>query len=90
VIKPPRCQHGNESPALTFPNGLAPQEHIFGVDRVAGGQLYLVRDPLDVLKAFEAGCENVVSFLTEDITGLQLEMLATLMDERNCDHLSFF
>lgn len=80
----------DESPTLTFPNGLAPQEHIFGVDRVGAGQLYLVRDPLEVLRAFEAGCENVICFLTEDITSLQLEVLAALMDERNCDHLSFF
>lgn len=80
----------DETPTLTFPNGLTPQEHIFGVDRVGGGQLYLVRDPLDVLRAYEAGCDNVVCFLTEDITGLQLEVLAALMDERQCDHLSFF
>lgn len=80
----------DETPTLTFPNGLAPQEHIFGVDRITGGQLYLVRDPIDVLKAFEAGCGNVVCFLTEDITSLQLEVLAALMDERQCDHLSFF
>jgi DNA primase len=61
----------DESPTLTFPNGLNPQKHIFGIDRVTSGQLYLVRDPIDVLKAFEAGCENVVCFLTEEITGIQ-------------------
>ena len=44
-----------ESPNLTFPNGLDPQEHIFGVDRVTSDPLYLVRDPIEVLKAFEAG-----------------------------------
>lgn len=79
-----------ESPTLTFPNGLAPEAHIFGVDRVTSGQLYLVRDPIDVLKAYEAGYENVVCFLTEDIAGLQLECLAALMDERKCESLSFF
>jgi hypothetical protein len=79
-----------ESPTLTFPNGIAPQDHIFGADRVTGGQLTLVRDPIDVLKAFEAGCENVVCFLTEEVTAQQLEGLASLMDERKCDSLVFF
>ena len=79
-----------ESPTLTFPNGLNPQEHIFGADRVTSEPLYLVRDPVDVLKAFEAGCGNAVCFLTEDIAAIQLEALAALMDERKCDTLSFF
>jgi hypothetical protein len=80
----------DESPTLTFPNGLVPHEHIFGGDRVAAGQLYLVRDPIAVLKAYEAGCENVVCFLTEDVASIQLECLAALMDERKCESLSFF
>jgi DNA primase len=80
----------DESPTLTFPNGLVPQDHIFGIDRVTGGQLYLVRDPIEVLKAFEAGIENVVSFLTEGITAQQLEGLASLMDERLCEHVELF
>ncbi len=79
-----------ESPTLSFPNGLNPQEHIFGADRVTNEPLYLVRDPIDVLKAFEAGCGNAVCFLTEDIAAIQLEALAALMDERKCDTLSFF
>lgn len=79
-----------ESPTLIFPNGLEPEEHIFGIDRVTSGQLYLVHDPIDVLRAFEAGCANTICFLTEEITGLQLECLAALMDERKCETLSFF
>jgi hypothetical protein len=78
------------SPTLIFPNGLNPQEHIFGADRVVSGQLYLVRDPIDVLKAHEGGCGNTVCFLTEDIAAIQLEALAALMDERKCEALSFF
>lgn len=81
---------GDVSPNLIFPNGLPPHEHIFGADRVAAGQLYLVRDPIDVLKACQSGCGNVVSFLTEEISGIQLESLAALMDERKCETLSFF
>ncbi len=79
-----------ESPTLTFPNGLSPHEHIFGADRVTSEPLYLVRDPVDVLKAFESGCGNAVCFLTEDIAAIQLEALAALMDERKCESLSFF
>ena len=79
-----------ESPNLTFPNGLNPHEHIFGADRVTSDPLYLVRDPIDVLKAFEAGTGNAVCFLTEDVAAIQLEALAALMDERKCESLSFF
>ena len=79
-----------ESPTLTFPNGLNPSEHIFGADRVTSDPLYLVRDPIDVLKAFEAGCGNAVCFLTEDVAAIQLEALAALMDDRKCESLSFF
>ena len=80
----------DESPKLTFPNGLSPHEHIFGVDRVTAGHLTLVRDPIEVLRATEAGCGNVVCFLTEDITAAQLEILAAIMDERKCESLTFF
>ena len=45
---------------------------------------YLTRDPLEVLTAYENGVENVVSFLTDTIQPLQLEMLASLMDQRGC------
>ena len=79
-----------ESPTLTFPNGHNPSEHIFGADRVTSDPLYLLRDPIDVLKAFEAGCGNAVCFLTEDIAAIQLEALAALMDDRKCESLSFF
>lgn len=78
------------SPLLLFPNGLEPQGFIFGADRVAAGHLYLVRDPIAVLKASEAGYDSVVCFLTEEIAGIQLESLAALMDERKCESLSFF
>jgi hypothetical protein len=50
----------------------------------------LVRDPLEVMRAFENGIENVVAFLTEAVTAQQLEMLSSLMDERKCETLSLF
>ena len=80
----------NESPMLLFPSGFDPHSTIFNTHRVAEGELYLVRDPLDVLKAFENGIENVVSFLTEGIAAQQLEQLASLMDEKKIDALSLF
>ena len=80
----------DETPMLTFPNGLDPSTHIFGADRVKPGHLTLLRDPLAVLRAAESGCENVVAFLTEEITTLQLEGLAALMDQRKCESMSFF
>jgi hypothetical protein len=50
--------------------------------------LYIVRDPLQVLLAFEGGVTNVVSFLTDGISAQQWEMLSSLMDDKKCD-LSF-
>jgi hypothetical protein len=69
---------------LTIPNGIKPQEIIFGGDRVEQSTLYLVRDVLDVLKAHESGVANCVCFLT-DITALQVEMLAALMATKHCE-----
>ena len=80
----------HETPNLTVPNGLAAQEHIFGVDRVTSGPLTLLRDPVDVLRATESGCDNVICFFTQDITAAQLAILAALMDERKCGSLTFF
>ena len=67
-----------------FPSGFKPEEHIFNAHRAMEGDLDLTRDPLEVLLAYENGVENVVSFLTDTIQPLQLEMLASLMDQRGC------
>jgi hypothetical protein len=79
-----------QQPALIFPNGVTPSAHIFGADRVKDGELILVRDPLDVQKAFESGIENVISFLTEGISSEQLQYLTALMDERRIKSLALF
>jgi hypothetical protein len=79
----------DESPALIFPNGVNPHDYLFNSHRVRSGDLYLVRDPLQVLQAAENGVENVVAFLTT-ITPQQLEQLAALMDERKCDSVELF
>jgi hypothetical protein len=75
----------DESPALTFPNGFNPACTIFNAHRIMKGELYLVRNPLQVLQAFEGGIENVVAFLTDGICPQQFEELSSLMDERKCD-----
>jgi DNA primase len=85
-----RALNDQQQPALIFPNGVTPSEHIFGADRVKEGELTLVRDPLDVLKAYENGIENVVSFLTEGISSAQLQYLSALMDERHIETLTLF
>ena len=80
----------DESPTLLFPNGFQPADFIFGAHLVKAGQLTLVSDPLSVLTAYESGVENVVAFLTESITAQQLEMLASLVDERHCETVELF
>jgi DNA primase len=77
----------DESPRLLFPNGFDPRTVIFNANHVIEGDLFLVRDPLQVLTAHESGIENVVAFLTENATALQIEQLAALMDGRKCEHL---
>ena len=80
----------DQQPRLTVPNGFDISAVIFGADRVETGPLYLVRDPLGVMRAFENGVLNVVSFLTEGISPQQLEQLASLMDERKCESVDLF
>ena len=77
------------SPRLHFPNGFDPHSVIFGADRVKEGELYLVRDPIDVLTAHQSGVENVVAFLAP-ITAQQVEMLAALMDAAHCETVELF
>ena len=78
---------GAESPALTFPNGFNPAEVIFNAHNLHEGPLVLLSDPLQVLRAAEGGVENAVAFLTGSIVPQQLEMLASLMDQKGCDSL---
>lgn len=73
-----------------FPDGASPGEHVFNAHRVTAGDIYLVRDSLDVLQAKEQGIENVVAFLTETISAQQLEQLAALMDEKKCDSVALY
>ncbi len=76
-----------ESQSLIFPNGFQPAEHIFGAHRVQSGQLYLMCDPLAVMKAFDGAIENAIAFLTEAILPQQLEMLSSLMETKKCESI---
>ncbi len=81
------CGRSYDSKELTFPTGFKPEEHIFNAHRAMEGELYLTRDPLEVLLAYENGVENVVSFLTDTITAAQLQMLAALMEDAGCTNV---
>lgn len=78
-----------EQPKIIAPNGVNVAEHIFGAVRVKPGHIYLVKDPLEVLRAYENGVTNVVSFLT-DITPASLTMLTSLCDTVGCDTIELF
>lgn len=80
----------NETPMLSFINGFTPESYIFGEERVADGELVIVGDPLDVIRAYENGETNVVCLLTQTTSAMQLEMIASLMDRKHCDSVRFF
>ena len=80
----------DEEPRLIFPKDFDPRAAIFNAHRITEGDLILVRDPLQVLTAFENGIENVVAFLTEGIGVTQLEQLVALMEGWKCSTLEIF
>ena len=81
------CGHTvkRESPTLIFPNGFRPEEYVFNAHRIGEGETVLVRDPLEVMLAFQNGVDNTLSFLTETCSAVQLQMLAAVLDETGCE-----
>lgn len=79
-----RAVSKDQQPTLIFPNGFRPESVIFGAHRVGAGPLFLVRDPLDVLVAFESGVENAVALLSP-ATPQSLDLLARLMRNSGCE-----
>ena len=77
------CGHG-ENPRWLMPPNFDPASAIFAADRVEEGELRIVSDPLDVLVAYQNGVQTVC-FLTEAVHSLQVEMLASLLDESHCE-----
>lgn len=80
----------DDQPALKLPNTINAEGVIFNTHRVGRGELYLVQSPLAVLKAYESGIENCVCLLTEGITPIQLQMLASLIDEKNVSYMEIY
>ncbi|MEO1700925.1 MAG: CHC2 zinc finger domain-containing protein [Pseudomonadota bacterium] len=78
------CGRDYETGSLTFPTGFDPSAHVFNAHRIEEGELYLTRDPLEVLLAFDNGVENVVAILSETITATQLKKLAAVMEAKGC------
>ena len=77
-----------QSPRFLFPSNFDPASAIFNADRIAAGELNLLRNIMQVLEAFQNGVENTVCFLTESISAQQLEQLASLMDQKKVDCLT--
>ncbi len=74
-----------EEPDILLPKGFDPPP-LFAAHRVVAGVLYLVRHPKDVLKATEAGLENVICPMVP-LTADVLDALAALMRERGSESL---
>jgi hypothetical protein len=78
LLRPGRC------PASALPSNFDPATAIFGADRIGEGELRIVSDPLEVLSA-QQNSVQAVCFLTETVASLQLEMLSSLLDEKQCE-----
>jgi hypothetical protein len=80
---------GEEQPQLLFPKDFDPGGLLFGWERIeATDVLYVARDPLEVLRAFEGGITSIVAFLgnaTSDV----LQVLSLLMDELSIPTVEF-
>jgi hypothetical protein len=65
-----------------WPNDLTLTDFVFNWHRIEESEIYLMRSPLEVLTAYESGITNAISFLTPDISALQLRYLAELCEKR--------
>lgn len=74
---------GEVSPRWLFPSNFIPATVIFAADR-AEGELRVVSDPLDVVIASQNGV-NAICFLTDVVSSAQIEMLASLLNEKRCN-----
>jgi CHC2 zinc finger len=78
------CGHTvrGDGKGLSFPKDFDPVLHVFNGDKVSEGEVTLMRDPLEVMAAFQNGIENGVSFFTIDLVSEQLQVLAELMQAK--------
>lgn len=84
------CGHGvrGESKGLNFPKDFDPLLHIFNGDKIAEGEVTLMRDPLEVMAAFQNGVESGISFFTSDLVPEQFQALAVLMQKKGISTLN--
>lgn len=73
--------------SLAYPKGYEPD--MFNVQNVQEGTLYVTRNPLTVLTAYENGIENCVALLG-DITPRTLERLSDIMGNSGCEDVELF
>lgn len=71
-------------PRFLLPQNLDPATVIFGEDRVEEGEVRIASNPLEAVLASQNGSQ-AVAFLTETIGSIQLEMLASLLDEHKAE-----
>src|SRR5437870_920176 len=83
-----RALTDEQQPRLIIPNGVDVEHVVFGKVKQGIGELYMMRDVLDVLRAHEGGLQ-AVCVLTEGLSALQLQVLAALLDETKIERLEF-
>jgi hypothetical protein len=72
---------GDEQPAIKVPEGHDPTRYLFNAHQVEPGDvLYVCRSPIDLLKAWENGVRNIVSFVGP-MDSDALTLLAHFMDQ---------
>jgi hypothetical protein len=75
-----------QRPRLEF-NNFTPDRYMFNLERVSGDDgVYVARDPLDVLTAYQNGVENVIAFLSP-ITAGALDVLSVWMQEKGIENV---
>ena len=73
---------GGEEPAYLYPDGFDRAQEVFNLHRVASAGLsveyglYLAPEPARVLRLWQAGIENAVSYLGTGLSARQIELLA--------------
>lgn len=77
-------------PRFQFPSNFAPETVLWNAHRLTDGDLFVCRDILQAVTAYEAGVENVAAFLTEHIKAIQLEHLASIMDEKRIEYVELY
>lgn len=76
-----------EDPDLLYPKGYD-VPYYMGIEHITAGTLTVVHHPVDMLKAYEGGLENIIALL-RPITTSTLKCLWALMDDRKCTELEF-